>query len=206
MTTKQSQRSTTVKFLLIGCGALSVLLLCGLIVVAQNFVRPLFVTIGPDEVGVVISPFEVTGLLERPLTSGNHMIRLGEHVEIYKISRETFSSSSAPGCCTDGSGGAVIHAKDDKTITAYYQIVYGVDPQQVIKLHQNWQHHYKSDYVIPQSKRTIEKIAGAYSSDEIIFTRKAEIEQSIFTELSLAFSEEGLYLSDFKFGDIRLKE
>ena len=202
----KKQFPTSTKRFLIGYGALFVGLSCIVLFVAQNYLRVLFITIGPDERGVVISPFETTGYLEEPLTPGNRMIRPGEQVEIYKIGRETYSSSSEISCCNDDSNIAIIDAKDGVIITANYRIVYSVDAKQVTMLHINWQHRHKKEFVIPLSKLIVEEISSKYASDEIALSKKEEIEQAIFTELNSAFSKEGLILFDFKFEDINLKK
>jgi regulator of protease activity HflC (stomatin/prohibitin superfamily) len=193
------------KRFLIGCGVLFVGAICVVFFIAQNYLRSLFVTIGPDERGVVISPFETTGYLEEPLTPGNNMIKPGERVEIYKLSRETYSSSSDTNCCNDDPGAVVIETKDGSTIIANYRIVYIIDPKQVIRLHINWQHRYQNQFIIPQSKLIVEEISSKYAAEEIALSKKEEIEKSIFNELESVFSEEGFFLFEFKFEDINLK-
>lgn len=203
---KKGQLSTSTKHFLIGCGTLFAGIIFVVFFVAQNYLHSFFITIGPDERGIVISPFETTGYLKEPLTPGNRMIKPGESVEIYKTSRETYSSSFDTDCCNNGSGAANIVAKDGIRIMANYRIVYVIDTKQLIMLHINWYHRYKQEFAIPQSKLIVEEVSSDYASGEIALSKKEEIEQSIFTELESAFSKEGLILIDFKFEDINLKK
>jgi regulator of protease activity HflC (stomatin/prohibitin superfamily) len=192
--------------LLIGCSVVSFSLVCGLFLLAQSYLNSLVITIGPEERGVVISPYEPTGYVPTPLASGKRMLRPGERVEIYKIVRETYSSLSEPSCCTDEAGAVIVHAKDNTAVTVDYQIVFAIDPEQLVQLHLTWQHLYKKGFVIPQTRQAVAEAAGAYTSAEIALSKRDEIEQIIVTELEPLFSEEGLILLEFRLVDVRLRD
>jgi hypothetical protein len=195
----------SVKWLVIGCSVLFLGIVVLALLAFGVFVRPLFITIGPDEVAVLITPYESNGYSEMPLTPGNHMLRPGERAEIFKFTREVYVSSTDD--CNCGSTGAVtFRANDGVEIIINYQVTYAINSEQVVNLFREWRHDYRNGFVIPQSKKIIKEIASQYPSGEIALTKKNEIEQAIFSRLESEFSKTYLILFEFKIDDVRLNQ
>ena len=203
----ETKSKFSAKRIIIGCSALFLGFVILALLALGVFARSFLITIGPDEVGVVISPYEPSGYSEIPLTPGRHMLRPAESVEIFKVSKEVFlSSSSNCNCGSNNSNSVSLRTKDGAEIIIDYQIKYVIDPKQVVKLYKIWQHRYQDGFVIPQSKQVVEEITSQYTSNEIALTKREEIEKEIFSQLESDFSEQYLILFEFKIDDVRLSK
>jgi len=204
---QETKRKNPTKGFIIGCSILFFGFVILVLIVLGISAHSLFITIAPDEVAVVISSYEPNGYSEIPLTPGNHMLRPLEEVDIFKVSKEKYlSSSTGCGCDSNNSGSATFRAKDGSEIILDYQIIYSINPEQVVRLYQAWQHRYQKGYVIPQSKKITEEVSSQYTSSEIALTKRNEIEQAIFVRLKSDFSDSNLVLFDFKIADVHLKK
>jgi len=196
------------KFSLKGFGIGCVVVFLGFVVLVLLslgiYARSLFITIQPDEVAVVLSPNAPNGISETPLTPGNHFLSPLDQLEIFNFSREKYLSSSTN--CNCGTEPVTFHAKDDAEILIDYQVTYSINPEQVVKLYQVWQHRYQNGFVIPRSVKIIEEIASQYTSSEIALTKRNEVEQAVFSRLKSDFSDSNLILFEFKINDVRLNK
>ena len=202
-TLSNSKSKFSAKYLIIGCGI--VLLVSSIIALLAMgiFVRSLFITIEPEQVAVVISPYEPTGYLKTPLTPGNHMLRPLEKVEVFTVAREVFSSSSTD--CNCGSNSVTLHTNDGRDISIDYRLTYAIDPKQVVKLYQTWRHDYQVQFVVPHLKQVLSEVVSKYSSEEIALSKRDEIEEAVVSRLNPDFSEACLVLIEFKISDVRYK-
>jgi hypothetical protein len=203
----ETKSKFSVKGFIIGCSVLFLGLVILALLALGIFTRSFLITLEPDEVGVVISPYEPSGYSEIPFTPGRHMLRPAESVEIFKVTKESFLSSSTNcNCGSIGSNSVNLRAKDGTEITIDYQITYAIDSKQVVKLYRTWQHRYRDGFVIPKSKQVVEEITSQYTSNEIALTKREEIEKKIFSQLESDFSESYLILFEFKIDDVRLNK
>jgi regulator of protease activity HflC (stomatin/prohibitin superfamily) len=204
-TTEETKSKFSVKRFGMGCSALFLGIVILALLALGNYVRSLIVFLEPDEYAVVISPFEPNGIREMPLTPGRQILRPMESLEIFKVSREVFVSSSTDcNCGANGINSVKLRAKDGVDIIIDYRITYVVNAEQVIKLYQTWQHRYQNDFVIPTSRQAVKEVAGQYASNEIALTAREEVEKKIFSQLEPDFSGAYLILFEFKIDDVRL--
>jgi regulator of protease activity HflC (stomatin/prohibitin superfamily) len=202
--TEESRRKFSGKKIIIGCSVLFSGLVTLALLAAGIFARSLIVTLEPDEVAVVLSPYEPNGISETPLTPGRHFLRPTERLEIFKVSREKFLSASTD--CNCPSQPAAFRTKDDIEVIIDYQVTYVIDANQVVKLYQTWQHRYQDGFVAPKSKQVVEEVASQYTSTEIALTKRNEVEEEIFSRLKSDFSESYLIVLEFKINDVRLSK
>jgi regulator of protease activity HflC (stomatin/prohibitin superfamily) len=180
-----------------GCGLLAVAFLAAVLIAAGLYLNSLIVTIGPEERGVIISPHEPTGFVERPLMPGRNMLRPLESVEIYWIARETYSSASANPCQPCDSTAALVRTTDGADLVINYQVIYSIDAEKVLQIHKDWQHRYPEEFVARQSKQVTQEVASHCAAQEIALTDKAEIQAAIMAALEPDFSAAGFILWDF---------
>jgi regulator of protease activity HflC (stomatin/prohibitin superfamily) len=205
--TEETKSKFSVKRFGVGCGALFLGIVILALLALGIYVRSLIVFLEPDEYAVVISPFEPNGIREMPLTPGRQILRPMESLEIFKISREVFVSSSTDcNCGVNGTNSVKLRAKDGVDIIIDYRIIYVINAEQVIKLYQTWQHRYQNSFVIPTSRQVVKEITSQYTSNEIALTKREEIEKKIFSRLEPDFSGAYLILFEFKIDDVRLNE
>jgi regulator of protease activity HflC (stomatin/prohibitin superfamily) len=201
---EESKSKFSGKKIIIGCSVLFLGLVMLVLLAAGIFARSLIVTLEPDEVAVLLSPYEPSGISETPLTPGRHFLQPTERLEIFKVSREKYLSASND--CNCASQSVAFLTKDGIEVIIDYQVTYVIDAKQVVKLYQTWQHRYQDGFVAPKSKQVVEEVSSQYTSNEIALTKREEIEKEIFSQLESDFSEQYLILFEFKIDDVRLSK
>ncbi len=189
-----------------GFGSMAVILLVAGILLTTIGAGLVFIQ--PEERGIVVSAFAPKGYREDTLQPGlRWIIPFAEQVTLYPISRQTYTMSSSP---TEGQivGDDSIRArtKDGQEILIDASVIYSIDPTQIIELHINWQSRFQDELVRPSSRNTIRDAVSQYSVEEIVSTKRAEMEDEITQTLSEAFSENDLILVSFLLRDIHFSE
>jgi regulator of protease activity HflC (stomatin/prohibitin superfamily) len=166
------------------------------------------VFIQPDERGVVMSAVSAKGYRDQVLQPGlRWVIPFAENVKLYSISRQTYTMSAA---ATEGNVGGDdsirARTKDGQEVFIDASVIYGIDPQQVIQLHISWQDRYQDEVVRPLSRGIIRDMASQYGVEEIVSSKRVELEDKITTELETKLSENDLVLVDFILRDIHFSE
>lgn len=161
------------------------------------------VSVGEREVAVVKNPLqqqtEPRGLRAEPLGPGLHwIVPFVETVQAYPISRSTYTMASVE---TEGSvsGDDSIPArsKDGQQVQIDASVIYEIDPSKVLSLHLAWQDRYESNVVRPVARSAIRDAVSQFGIEEIVSTKRAELEQIITDEIVKKFAEQNLVLSDF---------
>ncbi len=166
------------------------------------------VFVQPDELGVVITAIGGGGIRPNPLSPGLHwVVPFFERVERYSILRQTYTMSQV------GSEGQVagddsiqVRTKDGQQIFIDASVIYAVDPAKVVKLYTTWRKDYENGLVRPQSRGVIRDAASQYGVEEIVTTKRAEMEQAITDQLAKTFSDNNLMLQDFVLRNIRFSD
>lgn len=187
---------------------LSGLIVGGLVVaVALTVVSAGLVFVQPEERGIVISPYDPQGYRTEALGPGLHWIIPGEAVRLYSISRQTYTMSVAS---SEGDvyGDDSIRArtKDGQEVYIDASVIYAINPDRVVQLHIDWQDRYQAEVVRPLARGIIRDIASQYGVEEIVSTKRAELEERITSELALKLGENDLLLVDFVLRDIHFSE
>jgi len=164
------------------------------------------VFIEPNERGVVISPYSFrapNGYLGEALTPGLRWIVPGERVQLYVISRQTYTMSSvAQEGQTQGDDSIRARTKDGQEVFIDASIIYSIDSSKVIQLHIDWQNRYENEIVRPAARNAIRDAVSQYGVEEIVSTKRAEMEQFILESIREKFSLNDLTLVDFLLRDI----
>jgi regulator of protease activity HflC (stomatin/prohibitin superfamily) len=166
------------------------------------------VFINPQERGVVISALAPKGYREAPLAPGLHwVVPFAEQVQNYQISRQTYTMSSAS---QEGQvvGDDSIRArtKDGQEVFIDASIIYAIDPTQVIPLHINWQNRFEDQVVRPTARNAIRDAVSQYGVEEIVSTKRAELEQLISQSITSKFEQNDLIMIDFLLRDIHFSD
>jgi len=161
-----------------------------------------------DEYGVVISAFAPNGYRLEPLGPGLHwIVPFLESVRTYSISRQTYTMSSA---ITEGQvlGDDSIEArtKDGQQVLVEASVIYAIDPADLINLHITWQNRYEDNVVRPVSRSAIRDAVSQFGVEEIVSSKRAEMEALITDQLKAALATNSLILSDFLLRDIRFTD
>jgi len=164
------------------------------------------VFIEPNERGVVVSPYAFrapNGYFPDAITPGLRWIVPGERVITYSISRQTYTMSVASQeGQIQGDDSIRARTEDGQEVTIDASIVYSIDTTKVIQLHINWQNRYENEIVRPAARNAIRDAVSQYSVEEIVSTKRAEMEALITNILTEKFAQNDLMLVDFLLRDI----
>ena len=168
------------------------------------------VFIEPNERGVVISPYGFRaplGYLPDAITPGLRWIVPGERVQMYSISRTTYTMSAvAQEGQVAGDDSIRARTKDGQEVFIDASIIYSIDPSKVIQLHIDWQSRYENDVVRPAARNAIRDAVSQYGVEEIVSTKRAEMEDVISQSITGKLAENDLLLVDFLLRDIHFSE
>jgi regulator of protease activity HflC (stomatin/prohibitin superfamily) len=161
-----------------------------------------------NEYGVVISAFAPKGYRETALTPGLHwIIPFVESVQKYSIARQTYtmSSTSSEGA-VQGDDSIQARTKDGQQIFIDASVVYAVDPTQLIQLHTIWQNRYEENIVRPVSRAAIRNAVSQFGVEELVSTKRAELESAIRDEIQSKLQDNNIIMSDFLLRNIRFSD
>ena len=168
------------------------------------------VFIEPNERGVVTSPYGFRaplGYLEQPLTPGLRWIVPGERVWKYQISRQTYTMSATTGeGQVTGDDSIRARTKDGQEVFIDASVIYAIDKVKVVELHIAWQSRYQDELVRPTARGIIRDVASQYGVEEIVSSKRAEMEQLVTEQMTQKFAENDLELIDFVLRDIHFSE
>lgn len=189
-----------------GLGSLILILL--VVAILLTSVGAGLVFLQADEYGVVISAFQPNGYRPEPLGPGLHwIIPFLESVRTYTIARQTYTMSSTP---TEGQtiGDDSIQArtKDGQQVYIDASVIYAVDPAQLINLHKVWQNRYEDNVVRPVARSAIRDAVSQFGVEEIVSSKRAELEKAISDQIQQKLAANNLIMSDFLLRNIRFSD
>jgi regulator of protease activity HflC (stomatin/prohibitin superfamily) len=161
-----------------------------------------------NEYGVVISAFQPNGYRTQALGPGLHwIIPFIESVQKYSIARQTYtmSSTSSEGA-VQGDDSIQARTKDGQQIFIDASVIYAADPSQLIQLHITWQNRYEENVVRPVSRAAIRNAVSQFGVEELVSTKRAELEQAIRAEIELKLKANNIIMSDFLLRNIRFSD
>ena len=165
------------------------------------------VFIEPNERGVVITVGQ-GGILPNALEPGLHwIIPFVQRVQIYSIARETYtmSSSAAEGQVT-GDDSIEARTKDGQQVYIDASVIYQVDPAHVVDLHIIWQNRYQDNVVRPVVRAAIRDAVSQFGVEEIVSTKRAELETTISSSIENGMATNNLIMTDFLLRNIRFSD
>ncbi|MBK7452295.1 MAG: hypothetical protein IPJ46_00840 [Anaerolineales bacterium] len=161
-----------------------------------------------NEYGVVISAFAPKGYREVALTPGLHwIIPFVESVQKYSIARQTYtmSSTSSEGA-VQGDDSIQARTKDGQQIFIDASVIYAADPTQLIQLHTVWQNRYEENVVRPVARAAIRNAVSQFGVEELVSTKRSELEQAIRAEIETKLKANNVIMSDFLMRNIRFSD
>jgi regulator of protease activity HflC (stomatin/prohibitin superfamily) len=161
-----------------------------------------------NEYGVVISAFAPKGYREIALTPGLHwIIPFVESVQKYSIARQTYtmSSTSSEGA-VQGDDSIQARTKDGQQIFIDASVIYAVNPNELISLHIAWQNRYEENVVRPVARAAIRDAVSQFGVEELVSTKRAELEKTIRDEIQAGLNTNNIIMSDFLLRNIRFSD
>jgi regulator of protease activity HflC (stomatin/prohibitin superfamily) len=166
------------------------------------------VFIDPDERGVVISALQAKGYRDEALTPGLHwIIPFAERVQTYSISRQTYTmSNSATEGQVQGDDSVQARTKDGQQVFIDASVIYAVDPAQIIQINIQWQDRFEQGVVRPLARGIMRDTASQYGVEEIVSSKRTELEATITQQLAAGLASNDLILIDFVLRDIHFTD
>ncbi len=161
-----------------------------------------------NEYGVVISAFAPKGYRDVALTPGLHwIIPFVESVQKYSVAQQTYTMSSATSeGVVQGDDSIQARTKDGQQVFIDASVIYKADPTQIIQLHINWQNRYEEMVVRPVSRAAIRNAVSQFGVEELVSTKRGELEQAIRTEIETKLKANNVIMSDFLMRNIRFSD
>jgi regulator of protease activity HflC (stomatin/prohibitin superfamily) len=176
-----------------------VIVAAGISALVLSLISAGLVFIQPEERGVVISAVAEKGYRDEALQPGlNWIIPFFENVRTYRISRQTYTMTSAPNeGAVQGDDAVTARTSDGQEIYLDASVIYSVDPAQVVKVHINWQDRFTDELVRPQARGIVRDVISQYGVQDVITNKRNEIIQEINKTMTQKMDENGLVLEDF---------
>jgi regulator of protease activity HflC (stomatin/prohibitin superfamily) len=185
-----------------------IFLIIVVLVILIGLISSTIIFVPPDETGVVVSRITRGGVRADPLQSGLHfVVPLLENVEKYSIARQTYTMSAATSeGQREGDDSIRVRTKDGQEVFMDSSVIYAINPPNVVNLHITWQKRYGEELVRPLVRGIIRDAASQYGVEEIVSSKRAELETYINSELTTKLNENDLILVDFVLRDIHFSE
>lgn len=157
------------------------------------------VFIRPQERGVVISAVAPKGFREQALQPGlRWVIPFFESVIVYPISKQNYTMSIAPlEGQQPGDDSVMARTADGQEVLLDASVIYSIDPNEIVNVHITWQDRYTEELVRPQTRGVIRDAASQYGVEEVVTSKRFEMQGDIEQALQRKFADNGLILVDF---------
>ncbi|MEP6894477.1 MAG: prohibitin family protein [Chloroflexota bacterium] len=165
------------------------------------------VFIEPDQRGVVIT-IGKGGILPDALEPGIHwIIPFVQRVELYSIARATYTMAASAGeGQVQGDDSIEARTKDGQQVYIDASVIYAVDPLHLVNLHITWKHTYEDNVVRPVARAAIRDAVSQYGVEEIVSTKRAELETAISTSIENGLKNNNLQMVSFLLRNIRFSD
>ncbi len=175
------------------------ILLPFLLVFGLSILKISLVFIYPQEVGVVVSMISKKGVREEPIHAGLHaIVPLLETVVIYPIYWQTYTMSSKPMEGEKlGDDSIITRTADGQEVLIDCSFIFVIDPENLIKLHINWQDRYIDDFIRPLIRATTRTYISQYTVGEVNSNKRGEIKIGLEQTLIHATKNSGIIFQKF---------
>lgn len=179
-----------------------------LIALGLTMLSASLVFIEPQEVGVVVSLVNRFGYREEPLTSGLHwIVPLAERVVIYPIYWQNFTMSNEPyEGAKVGNDSIAARTSDGQAVYVDSTIIYRIDPNEVIRVHIDFQDRYINDFIRPILRGEIRTEVSQFTADEVNSSKRKNLESNLDEILREEMSAKGFILDQFLLRNIAFSD
>ncbi len=167
-----------------------------------------FVFLQANEYGIVKSFIQPNGYRSEAVGPGLHLIiPFVESVQKYSVASQTYtmSSTSSEGV-VQGDDSIQARTKDGQQIFIDASVIYAIDPNELIQLHITWQNRYEEMVVRPVARAAIRNAVSQFGVEEIVSSKRGELESAIRNEIETSFSQNHIIMTDFLLRNIRFSD
>jgi len=155
------------------------------VVLSLTIVRAALVFVYPQEIGVVVSILSPGGIRSEPLRGGLHwIVPLAERVVIYPIYHQTLTMSGDPNENQVPRNDTVrARTADEQVVTMDITLIFRVDPDNVVKLHIDWQDRYVRELMRPAVRSVLRDGVSQYTVNEVNSAKRADFVEAFETTM-----------------------
>jgi regulator of protease activity HflC (stomatin/prohibitin superfamily) len=161
-----------------------------------------------DQYGIVISALQPTGYRPQPLRPGLHwVVPFLENVQSYSIAKQTYTMATTTGeGQVTGDDSIQARTKDGQQVFIDASVIYSIDPAHLIDLHITWQNRFEDLVVRPVTRSAIRDAVSQFGVEEIVSTKRGELELTISDSIKQGLSANNLMMDDFLLRNIRFSD
>jgi regulator of protease activity HflC (stomatin/prohibitin superfamily) len=161
-----------------------------------------------DQYGIVISAIQPTGYRTTPLPPGLHwVVPFLENVQPYSIAKQTYTMATSTGeGQVIGDDSIQARTKDGQQVFLDASVIYSIDPAHLIDLHITWQNRFEDLVVRPVVRAAIRDAVSQFGVEEIVSTKRAELESAISDAIRQGLTANNLIMDDFLLRNIRFSD
>jgi regulator of protease activity HflC (stomatin/prohibitin superfamily) len=161
-----------------------------------------------DQYGIVISALQPTGYRTQPIGPGLHwVVPFLENVQPYSIAKQTYTMATSTGeGQVIGDDSIQARTKDGQQVFIDASVIYSIDPGHLIDLHITWQNRFEDLVVRPVARSAIRDAVSQFGVEEIVSTKRAELEKAIRDTIGQGLASNNLMMDDFLLRNIRFSD
>lgn len=161
-----------------------------------------------DQYGIVISALQPTGYRTQPFGPGLHwVVPFLENVQPYSIAKQTYTMATSTGeGQVTGDDSIQARTKDGQQVFLDASVIYSIDPAHLVDLHITWQNRFEDLVVRPVTRAAIRDAVSQFGVEEIVSTKRSELEQAITDAIRQGLAENNLMMDDFLLRNIRFSD
>ena len=170
-----------------------------LVIVGITIASASLIFIEPQEIGIVISIVEPGGIRVQPLRAGiGWIVPMAERVVKYPIfwQTHTMSRNPAEGQAL-GDDSITARTSDGQEVFIDCSIIFRVDPEQVVRIHLDWQDRYIQDFIRPMVRGVVRTEVSQFKVDEVNSSKRQDLETELTRRLRSILEDKGLMLDAF---------
>lgn len=189
-------------------GAVTIVIVAIVFSIVLTTVSAGLVFLQADEIGIVISAIQANGYRPEAMGPGLHwVVPFVESVKTYSISKQTYTMATASGeGQVSGDDSIQARTKDGQQVYIDASVIYSIDPTTLINLHITWQDRYEDGVIRPVTRAAIRDAVSQYGVEEIVSTKRAELERTITDEIRAGLTANNLKMDDFLLRNIRFSD
>jgi len=128
-------------------------------------------------------------------------------VQSYSIAKQTYTMATSTGeGQVVGDDSIQARTKDGQQVFLDASVIYSIDPAHLVDLHITWQNRFEDLVVRPVTRAAIRDAVSQFGVEEIVSTKRAELEQAISDTISQGLAANNLMMNDFLLRNIRFSD
>lgn len=169
------------------------------LVAVITFVSAAIYFVQPQNMAIVVSALAPRGIRALPVEAGlRWAFPLLEDPVIYPIYWQTYTMSKNPMEGEEiGDDSITARTSDGQEVFLDCSVIYRLDPEQLVRIHIDWQERYTHDFVRPLVRGIVRTEVSQFTVSEVNSSKRLDLETELDRVLRETFVDKGLILDTF---------